>query len=43
MAIPEADAVVDCDWVRSCWEPDARSEAMLHDARFHAAPALRRD
>ena len=39
--LPQADCLVSPDWVRSCCEPDFASEALLHEARFHAAPAVR--
>ena len=39
--LPQADFVVSPDWVRSCSEPDFCAEALLHEARFHAAPAVR--
>ena len=39
--LPQADFLVSPDWVRSCCEPDFASEALLHEARFHAAPAVR--
>ena len=41
--LPQADWVVSPDWVRKCWEPDFAAEALLHEARFHAAPAVRGD
>ena len=41
MLLPKADALVSPDWMESCCEPDPRSEALLHEARFHAAPAVR--
>ena len=40
--MPQADFVVSPDWVLRCHEPDFASEALLHEARLHAAPAVRR-
>ena len=42
MLLPQADVVVSPDWVCKCYEPDYTSEALLYDARFHAAPAVRK-
>ena len=42
MLLPQADEVVSPDWVAKCYEPDFAAEALLHNARFHAAPAVRR-
>ena len=39
--LPQADSLVSPDWVRACSEPDWCSEALLFEARFHAAPAVR--
>ena len=41
MLLPKADAVVSPDWMQSCYEPGSRSEALLHEARFHASAAVR--
>ena len=41
MLFCEADAVVSPDWVLKCYEPDFASEALLHRARMHAAPAVK--
>ena len=41
MLLPQADSVVSPDWVKRCYEPDFAAEALLHEARFHAAPAVR--
>ena len=42
MLLPEADWVVTPEWAKDCYGPDFGSEALLHAARFHAAPAVRR-
>ena len=39
--MPQADFVVSPDWVLRCL-PDFASEELLHEARLHAAPAVRR-
>ena len=39
--LPQADFLVSPDWAKSCCEPGQASEALLHEARFHAAPAVR--
>ena len=39
--LPQADFVVSPDWVNRSSEPDFAAEALLHEARFHAAPAVR--
>ena len=41
MLLPQADSVVSPDWVEKCYVPDFAAEALLHEARFHAAPAVR--
>ena len=41
MLLCQADVVVSPDWVAKCYEPDYASEALLHNARLHAAPAVR--
>ena len=38
----QADAMVGRDWFEKCWEPAGLNEAQLHNARFHAAPVLRK-
>ena len=43
MLFAQADAIISPDWVDKCYEPDFCAEALLHRARFHAAPAVRRD
>ena len=42
MLLPQADSVVSPDWVIKCYEPDFGSETLLHDARLHAAPAVKK-
>ena len=42
MLLPQADCLVSPDWVSKCYEPDFGSEFLLHHARLHAAPAVRR-
>ena len=42
MLLPQADALVSPDWAKMCYEPDFASECLLHHARFHAAPAVRK-
>ena len=42
MLLPQADAVVSSDWVSKFYVPDFAAEARLHEARLHAAPAVRR-
>ena len=39
--LPQADCLITPDWGKACTEPDQGSEALLHDARFHAAPSVR--
>ena len=41
MLLCQADSVVSPEWVKECYEPDWASEALLHHARFHAAPAVK--
>ena len=38
----KADVLVDRNWFEKCWEPAPLNEAQLHNARFHAAPVLRK-
>ena len=41
MLLAQADVKVSPEWVKNCYEPDYASEALLHEARLHAAPAVR--
>ena len=42
MLLPQADAVEKPDWEKDVYEPDFGSETLLHDARLHAAPAVKK-